>query len=150
METFVFMIIIGIVSVIFRNAKGKTGQSSNKTFSMNTFEEMKTLVKKQLNYDEIQTSRTYKAKKKPSEIPLDNNRENLENKYLQLKQGSEGNRSGITMAEPKSIKERINSEEEIGILPALDLDEKTLINGIIWSEILGEPRAKKPYRPRNR
>jgi hypothetical protein len=27
-------------------------------------------------------------------------------------------------------------------------DEKAIVNGIIWAEILGEPRAKKPYFPR--
>ena len=27
-------------------------------------------------------------------------------------------------------------------------DKKTIINGIIWAEILGEPRAKKPYLPK--
>ena len=141
METVVFMIIIGIVSVIFRNAKGKTGQSRNKTFSMNTFDEIKTLVKKQLNNEEFPTTSTLKSKYEPSKIPLDN----LENKYEQLKQESEVKRIGITVAQPKIEKVEVNTGQDDGNLISLYPDEKTLINGMVWSEILGEPRSKKPF-----
>jgi hypothetical protein len=143
LETFVFMIIIGIVSVIFRNAKGKTGQSKsrNKTFSMNTFDEIKTLVKKQLNYDEIQTSSPLKSKKIPSEIPL----VNRENKYLQSNQESEVKRIGMSVAQHKVDKVAVKSGQEEESIISLYPDEKTLINGIVWSEILGEPRSKKTF-----
>ncbi|MEH7130031.1 hypothetical protein V7103_17675 [Neobacillus drentensis] len=140
METVVFMIIIGIVSVIFRSAKDKTGQSRNKTFSMETFEEIRTLVKKQLNHDEIPTSSTLKSKN----IPLDH-QEKLENKYMQLKQESEVKRIGMSVAQQRIDKVEVKSGAEEGEIVSLYPDEKTLINGIVWSEILGEPRSKKPF-----
>lgn len=137
------MIIIGIVSIIFRNAKGKTGQSGQsrpKTFTMETFEEIRTLVKKQLNQDEIPTSSTLKSKN----IPLDH-QEKLENKYLQLKQESEVKRIGMSVAQQKIDKVVVKSGQEEGGIVSLYPDEKTLINGMVWSEILGEPRSKKPF-----
>jgi hypothetical protein len=138
------MIIIGIVSVIFRNAKGKTGQSSHKTFSKDTFEEIRELVKKQLNHDEMPTSSTLISKNTPSEIPLDN-LEKLENKYLQLKQESEVKRIGMSVAQQKIDQVEVTSGQEEGRIVSLYPDEKTLINGMVWSEILGEPRSKKPF-----
>lgn len=147
METFLFMIIIGIVSVIFRNAKEKTGRSRNKTFSTNTFEEIKTLVKKQLNYDEMQAGSPLKSKNIPSEIPL-NNLEKLENKYQQLKQESEVKRIGMSVAQQKTDKVEVKTGQDDGSIISLYPDEKTLINGLVWSEILGEPRSKKPFSPR--
>lgn len=144
METFVIMIIIGIVSVVFRKGKEKPGRSRNKTFSMNTFEEIKTLVKKQLNNDEFPTPSTLKSKYKPSRIPLDH----LENKYEQLKQEPEVKRIGISVAQPKVEKVEVNTGQDDGNLISFYPDEKTLINGMVWSEILGEPRSKKPFLPR--
>ncbi|MBT2729089.1 hypothetical protein J7E63_19525 [Bacillus sp. ISL-75] len=146
METLVFLIVMGIVSVIFRKAKGKTGQSRNRTFSRDTFEEIRTLVKKQLNYDEIPTTSTLKSKNIQSE-PLDH-LEKLENKYHQLKQESEVKRIGMSVAQPKVEKVEVKSGQEEGSIISLYPDEKTLINGMVWSEILGEPRSKKPFFPR--
>jgi DNA-binding sugar fermentation-stimulating protein len=147
LETLVFLIVMGIVSVIFRKAKGKTGQSRNRTFSRDTFEEIRSLVKKQLNYDEIPTTSTLKSKNIQSEIPLDQ-LEKLENKYQQLKQESEVKRIGMSVAQPKVEKVEVKSGQEEGSIISLYPDEKTLINGMVWSEILGEPRSKKPFFPR--
>ncbi|WP_066257688.1 hypothetical protein [Neobacillus drentensis] len=147
METVVFMIIIGIVSIIFRNAKGKTGQSGHsrpKTFTMETFEEIRTLVKKQLNQDEIPTTEALKTKNTRSETQLDH-QEKLENKYLQLKQESEVKRIGMSGAQQNIDKVVVKSGQEEGGIVSLYPDEKTLINGMVWSEILGEPRSKKPF-----
>src|SRR4051812_1032366 len=102
------MIIIGIVSVVLRNVKGKPGRSRNKTFSMNTFEEIKTIVNKQLNNGEFPTTTTLKSKNKPSKIPMDN----LENKYEQLKQNSEIKRIGISVAQPNVEKVEVNTGQE--------------------------------------
>ncbi|WHY65757.1 hypothetical protein [Neobacillus sp. SuZ13] len=147
MESFLFMIIIGIVSIVFRNAKGKKGESRNKTFSKGTFEEIRNLVKKQLDIEESRTNGPLKPKNTPT-VPKDN-LGHLEKKYLQLKQEPEVKRIGMTVAQHKSEKVKVNPGHEDGSEISLNPDEKALINGIIWAEILGEPRSKKPYRPRN-
>ncbi len=141
------MIIIGIVSIVFRNAKGKKGESRNKTFSKGTFEEIRNLVKKQLDFEESRTNGPLKAKNIPT-VPKDN-LGHLENKYYQLKQEPEVKRIGMSVAQQKSDKVKVNHRHEDGREISLNPDEETLINGIIWAEILGEPRSKKPFRPRN-
>jgi hypothetical protein len=141
------MIIIGIVSVLFRKSKTKQGQPKNKPFSRTTFEEIRTQVKKQLSYVEDKKAGTIKSERNTYVIPK--NQDILENKYLQYKQESEVNLKGITIAEEKFDKIKGNTDKEDEGLFTRNPDEKAIINGIIWSEILGEPRSKKPYRPRN-
>ena len=147
MESILFMIIVGIVSVLFKKSKGKQGQPKNKPFSTNTFEDIRTMVKKQLTYNENRKTVPMEVERK-TEVIL-NNLENLDNKYLQLKQESKGTRVGITLAQARADSERVKKEQEDASDFHLVPDEKNLIISIIWSEILGEPRAKKPYRPRN-
>jgi len=144
LESILFMIIIGIASMVFRNAKGKKGTTRNKTFSKETFEEIRTLVKKQLDFEESRTTGPLPSKNIP-----DTPKDNLENKYLQLKQKPEVNRIGMSVGQQKAEKVDGNPRPVEDSNIALNSDEKTLINSIIWAEILGEPRSKKPYRPRN-
>jgi uncharacterized membrane protein len=148
LESILIMIVIGIVSVLFRRSKNKQGQHKNKPFSRTTFEEIRTQVKKQLSYVEDKKTGTHKPEHKTNVIlkNLDNN----ENKYLHYKQESEVNRNGITILVDKNDKIKGNIVKEDEGMFSLHPDEKAIINGIIWSEILGEPRSKKPYRPRNR
>jgi hypothetical protein len=136
------MIIIGIFSVIVGKSKIKQGQPKNKLFTKKAFEEIRTQVNKQVSYEE---------KRKTSPIKKERNTamtlNNLENKYQSLKQESEVSRIGMTVARREVNKVEAKTgpvESQYSLNP----DEKTLINGIIWSEILGEPRSKKPYLPR--
>jgi hypothetical protein len=147
LESILIMIIIGIVSVLFRKSKTKQGQPKNKPFSRTAFEEIRTQVKKQLSYVEDKKAGRIKPERNTYVIPK--NQDILENKYLQYKQESEVNLKGITIAEEKFDKIKGNTDKEDEGLFTRNPDEKAIINGIIWSEILGEPRSKKPYRPRN-
>jgi hypothetical protein len=145
LENLIFMIIIGIFSVIVGKSKIKQGQPKNKPFTKKAFEEIRTQVNKQLSYEE--KSKTSPIKKvRTTKMPL-NNLENLENKYQQIKQESEVSRIGMTVAQQEVNKVEVKTGPADSLY-SLNPDEKTLINGIIWSEILGEPRSKKPYLPR--
>jgi hypothetical protein len=145
LENLIFMIIIGIFSVIVGKSKVKKGQSKTNPFSKKAFEEIRTQINKQLSYEE--KGKTSPLKKVNTAIMPLKNLEDLENKYLQIKQESAVSRIGMTVAK------QVDNKTEVETGPADNLysltpDEKTLINGIIWSEILGEPRSKKPYLPR--
>jgi hypothetical protein len=139
------MIIIGTVSILFRKKKVNTGRSQNKPFSTNAFEEIRTLVKKQLSYDEIRKNSPIIPEKK-TDMPL-TNLENFQNKN-QLKQDSSVSRIGVSKGENKRDQMKVDTIQDKESLISLYPDEKTLLNGIIWSEVLGEPRSKKPYFPR--
>ncbi|MBV7507530.1 hypothetical protein KW850_20010 [Bacillus sp. sid0103] len=147
MESLLVMIVIGIISVLFGKSKNKQGKPKSKPFSKATFEEIRTQVKKQLSYVEDKKSSQIKPEHKTNVIR--NNLENLEQEYVQLKQQLEVNRNGITMAQQKTDNIRVKQFQEDENHFSFNPDEKMLLNGLIWSEILGEPRSKKPYRPRN-
>lgn len=144
MENLIFMIIIGIFSVIVGKSQIKQGQPKNNPFSKKAFEEIRLQVNKQVSYEEKRMTSPIK-KERNATMTLNN----LENKYQQLKQESDVSRIGMTVAQSQQAVNKAEVKiEPVDSLYSLNPDEKTLINGIIWSEILGEPRSKKPYLPR--
>ncbi|MFJ7729757.1 hypothetical protein ACIQXV_27100 [Neobacillus sp. NPDC097160] len=146
METILFMIIIGVISTIFGKAKRSQGQSPKKPFSTSGMEEIRTLFK-ELTNDEPKKTRPIKTELKP-ELPQ-NSSKNLEKEYQQVRLESESSRMGMAASRLQSekLKEQTiqTRQNESDPIISTDPDPKTLINGIIWSEILGEPRSKKPY-----
>jgi hypothetical protein len=144
LENLIFMIIIGIFSVIVGKSKIKQGQPKNNPFSKKSFEEIRSQVNKQVSYEEKRMTSPIK-KERNATMTLNN----LENKYQQLKHESDVSRIGMTVAQAQQAVNKAEVKTEpVDSLYSLNPDGKTLINGIIWSEILGEPRSKKPYLPR--
>jgi hypothetical protein len=141
METILFLIIVGILSSIFGKAKGKNNPGRTKTFSAKGFDEFRTKVEQQMmgvprNKGQISTGQP--AKK-------ETNLQSMEEKYQEIKQYP-----GISGTQVKKLhpNKGVNIEVESDNIPFEKPDEKAIVNGIIWAEILGEPRAKKPYFPR--
>ncbi|MGG3562194.1 hypothetical protein ABES03_11380 [Neobacillus rhizosphaerae] len=152
METILFLIIVGVISTIFGKTKGTQGKAGNKPFSVGNMKDIRTL------FDEF-------TKEKPREtfsvetnthmeVPK-NLLKNLENEYVQVRQESEASRT--RMAATRQQAERVIEpatkikHQEITKPVALENpDVNTFVNGIIWSEILGEPRAKRPYLSKRR
>ncbi|MDQ0197250.1 hypothetical protein [Neobacillus ginsengisoli] len=155
MNTLIFMIIVGIISTIFSKAKGNKGPTKKKTYSFNNIDDLRELFNnnKTTNHPQRQT-RTI-----PS-VNIENqpdNMESIEKKYLKIKQVSEANPVGMVILPPpeqkliEPVKKIENDKKEEERLAFSDIpDAKTLVNGIIWSEILGEPRSKKPYFAKNK
>lgn len=146
METILFMIIVGIISTIFGKAKRSQGHSPKKPFSTNGMEDIRTLFKEFTNNELGETSPIRTDQK--TALPQ-NNIKNLEKEYQQVRQESESSRMGMaaTRLQSEKLKDQTMQARENESDPIIsnDPDPKTLINGIIWSEILGEPRSKKPY-----
>jgi hypothetical protein len=141
METILFLIIVGILSSIFGKAKGKNNPGRTKPFSAKGFDEFRTKVEQQMmgvprNKGQISTGQP--AKK-------ETNLQSMEEKYQEIKQYP-----GISGTQVKKLhpNKGVNIEVESDNIPFEKPDEKAIVNGIIWAEILGEPRAKKPYFPR--
>ncbi|MFZ7945445.1 hypothetical protein [Neobacillus sp. 19] len=146
METVLFFIIVGIISTLFGKAKRTQGHSPKKPFTANGMEDIRTLFKELANEgaEQIRPKKTEQNKELAQE-----KMKNIEQEYLQVRQESEASRTGMAAArlqneklENQTIKPRqAESEPMISKEP----DSNTVINGIIWGEILGEPRSKKPY-----
>lgn len=134
METLLFLIIIGIISTIFR--KGKKPMTKYKPFSKNTFED----TRAHFQNEPVKTK--FKHSKQ-------NNEKDIEKAYQKVKQkmatGSTVNHSQEKPAET-SQKARVDHNvvvEETAI--SVEPTPQKVINGIIWAEILGEPRSKKTF-----
>ncbi|MDP4083466.1 MAG: hypothetical protein Q8934_02510 [Bacillota bacterium] len=130
MSTFILVIIIGIVATVFSKMKevntGKTHSNSVFPYKRDLQEIYKRLKENLKAEEETVFS------------------EPLKEKEFKVEPGEQVvKRVEISPAKPKEeipILESTNSNQQ--------LDQKKLVDAIIWSEILGEPRSKKPYLSR--
>ncbi|WHZ01783.1 hypothetical protein QNH48_22770 [Neobacillus sp. YX16] len=142
METILFLIIAGILSSIFGKAKGKSNSGRRtKSLPAKGFDDFRTKVEQQMmgvprNKGQISTGQ-------PANKVTD--LQSMEEKYQEIKQNPVVTKSQVKQLQPSKV---VRIEEVSDDIPFEKPDEKTIINGIIWAEILGEPRAKKPYFPR--
>ncbi|NWQ40073.1 hypothetical protein MLOOGBEN_05105 [Bacillus sp. EB106-08-02-XG196] len=141
METILFLIIAGILSSIFGKAKGKSNPGRRtKTFPAKGFDDFRTKVEQQMmgiprNKGQISTGQPAKQ----------SNMQSMEEKYQEIKQIPVISKTQVKQMQPsKPARIEVESDD----IPFEKPGDKTIINGIIWAEILGEPRAKKPYFPR--
>ncbi|MBM7651682.1 hypothetical protein [Neobacillus cucumis] len=139
MESILLMIVIGVISIIFRKSKNNQRPLKGKPTSQR-LGDIQTMIKEMT--DNISKD-TIARKTEKKQAPLQSDQTKLEAEYLQVRQESEASRLGMSAAR-KHI-ENINSNEEINLPTTEDSDQRAVLNGIIWSEILSEPRSKKPY-----
>ncbi|MEC1522927.1 hypothetical protein P9D43_13040 [Neobacillus niacini] len=137
METILFLIIAGILSSIFGRAKGNNSPGRRKPFTAKGFDDFRTKVEQHMENTSTKTRQISTGQ--PVAQKLQNTVENV-----QL----------MNSVPPRMPEKLVKPHESTRIEVETDgaalekPDEKTIINGIIWAEILGEPRAKKPYIPR--
>ncbi len=78
----------------------------------------------------------------------------IQKKYQERKQQSEGSaekkqqtgRMSASQTSGRLNQKREQVQSEVVFQP----DKDTLVEGLIWAEVLGKPRAKKPYNPARR
>ncbi len=145
METIIFIIIAGIFSTIISKAKGNS-TPKNKPFTANRFDDVRTLFETQVA--EPKQLDTSEKVSRGQQVLQEVNLQDIEKKYQQMKQVSEPSRVSRDDSQNRMNKPRPKLEVE-GIVSGPP-DKNTVINGIIWSEILGEPRSKRPYSAKNR
>ncbi|MEH7111971.1 hypothetical protein V7124_06255 [Neobacillus niacini] len=139
METILFLIIAGILSTIFGKSKGKSTSGRTKPFAPKGLDDFRTMVDQQIGRYPRKTgsiSMGQPVEEKFDDIGVDDQQLN-----------SVSPRMPLVPAKPE-VSSRI--EVETVDTQFEKPDAKTIINGIIWAEILGEPRAKRPYTTKNR
>lgn len=146
METILFMIIIGVISTIFGKAKANQGKNGSKPFSVNNMKDVRTLFDELTNNKPRETFSVDTKIKTEKKGPI----QSLEKEYEQVRHESEASRARMAAARKKTEIEKgtaakIPHYEETEPLHLENADSNSLVNGLIWSEILAEPRAKRPY-----
>ncbi|GHH97044.1 hypothetical protein [Neobacillus kokaensis] len=150
MEILFIIIIIGILSSIFGKGQTKNKQNHrNRPVSLETFEEIKTFMqnetKKRTKTIQNEFEQLQPAKKDVIE------------QYKQVNQNIEA-RERVQSRPRNKVKEEIVEDKEPlytelteeGSRHRDNLETNMILNGIIWSEILGEPRSKNPHFTRRR
>lgn len=139
METIIFLIIAGILSSIFGKAKGKSTPGRTKPFTVKGLNERSPQVEPQM------TTKSRKSGQVSIGQPAHQNTNfhSPEEKYLEIKQQPVVSNKQLEQQKKTTLFKADSQDVSLE-----NPDEKTIINGIIWAEILSEPRAKKPYFPR--
>jgi hypothetical protein len=133
-ETILFIIIAGILSTIFGKAKGQGQPKRAKSMKVKDFQDIRSMFEQPSKNISKKTGQITTGQP----VEFESNSAKGEEKYQQRNTDIEIKpvRGIYARSEEKLVKEQVFTNEP---------DEKTLINGIIWAEILGPPRAKRPY-----
>ena len=144
MKTLLFLIIVGILSSIFGKGKARN-QSKGRSFLPNGIEEFKTLIQKQMEQSPVTTVQDELSK------PVEKMEEMIKGKYQRVKElDSKEKEIELNHTEPAQRLPMIDHkkpmvQEEKNIMSD---DSNAILNGLIWSEILGKPRSRNPHFPR--
>lgn len=144
MEKLIFLIIVGLISTIIGKAKQTNGGPASKPMIPKQFEDIKKLFNPSV--EAIPPGNTVANKAEIEELrPVE--QECMERKYYDIKKETEEmipseykDQHEISTIEPVK-----GSTESVKDFLSENAEKKALINGIIWSEILGEPRSRKPH-----
>ena len=118
------LLIIVILSIL-RNTLNRRAPSRHKQYRKRDIEDNKTLSKtKEEGYNTAYQNQDY-------------------NKYEHKKKAPKSYKPTIK----KDIECIENQKEDEELGKGMIIDKNLIINGIIMSEVLGAPRAKKPYTP---
>jgi hypothetical protein len=152
LETILFLIIVGVISTIFGKTKSIQGKSQNKPFSIGNMKDIRTLFDE---YTNEKPRETFSVETKThTEVPQ-NVIKDIEKEYVQVRQESEARRTRMAVTRQQAERviaptTKVNQQETTIPVAFENPDANTIVNGIIWSEILGEPRAKRPYDSKRR
>ncbi|MEH7120830.1 hypothetical protein V7128_25995 [Neobacillus vireti] len=147
LETIIIMIIVGFFSMIVKKGKNSQGQSIRKP-SGKTFRDIQTAFKGITD----NSAENIKPLKKESELkPIESSFSTFEKEFQQVRLESEAGRIGMAAVRNQNANgQSKNTREEIKTQALVNSEPQTVLNGLIWSEILGEPRSRNPYNVKKR
>lgn len=151
---FLAIVLIAFISSFFRKKKdnpetqGRTpteaGRGQNKR-PPGTFEEARDIFKEFSRSLQEQQSRPVPRKATDKQFQRGRKME----EGLELHSASDVNGAETVPVRNETKSPPIGLKQEAVPKKELEVQEKQLIDAIIWSEILGSPRAKKPYMRKN-
>jgi hypothetical protein len=144
LEQLIFLIIVGLISTIIGKAKKTNGGPERKPMIPNQFEDIKKLFSPSV--EKIPSGNTVANKAELEDLrPVE--QDSMERKYYDIKKETEAmipteyiDQHQISTVEPVKV-----TTESVKDFISENVEKKALINGIIWSEILGQPRSRKPH-----
>lgn len=142
----IFIILVAAISSLFRKKKENESQSKGQvrtsqpkkrnTFSPTALEEVREVFKEVTRSFPSPTTSSNRKKENPSHEEM-----------MEVKQQVEKfNQSNMTEPIHSDVPILQSAKLQKQSVKEIELDETKLVDAVIWSEILGPPRARKPYR----
>lgn len=142
----IMIILIGIISSFFKKTKNETKPNPKqpKPFIESLPKRVSEVLQEfELSPDEspkkLQTG--YEEAKKQADMKI----ASLEEQQMKYMEKVEQ----LEIEKEKSLRNALKLDEQADTVNTLAVDKEKLVDAIIWSEILGPPRAKKPHRSMN-
>ncbi|OCA91153.1 hypothetical protein A8F94_04655 [Bacillus sp. FJAT-27225] len=131
METIILFIIIAAISAIFNKAKERPADSKRRTIPelKKEFQE----VYKEISQSEIPKSLKELEQRRKQQVQIPNR------EAAHPVEAAPKISSGKQLLKEQPV--MVNEERK----PSLEKSEKDLADAVIWAEILGPPRSKRPY-----
>jgi hypothetical protein len=143
----IFIILVAVISSLFRKKKESSRDPKGQRRTNQPLD--KSPSQTQTSFDEVRE--VFKELSRSFSNPTTSSNRKRENpSHEEIK---EVNQQSVEI-NPSNMSESLHSDvpilqtvmEEKQRDKVIELDETKLVDAIIWSEILGPPRAKKPYR----
>ncbi|MFE8695385.1 hypothetical protein ACFYKT_03315 [Cytobacillus sp. FJAT-53684] len=155
---FIPFVLVAIITALFNKGKGKNQEKNNHLPKRQPVQ-----TKQSKGYPMSAPVQEARKSEKPSRMPR-KVMDNIEREYLDRKKQVEAelkarkDQQSVTENRTRSFMQTTADQSKNNIAPPLEKERKTaisiekqkLVDGIIWSEILGPPRALNPHRSINR
>ncbi|WP_338451572.1 hypothetical protein R4Z09_06745 [Niallia oryzisoli] len=151
---FIVIILIAVIFSLFKNKK-KAAQDQKRNMgyptakkpvrSSSPFDEMKDIFKEVTRTLSEESQTPMKKNEEMHREKNENEAHPLKDTFKQKNVVTENNK-GITTGTPHvPAPQSISMEKKEN---GMKIDESTLVDAVVWAEILGPPRAKNPYQKR--
>ncbi|WP_174730154.1 hypothetical protein [Mesobacillus harenae] len=151
----IIMIILGIISTIFGRIKGENQEEQKKRGTRPAQPARPVSQPARTEYREVSPAEPSRPQRNPVEETLhtpekiqnvyEEKRREAEERIKQLNSQAQRIKNSQKRNQPKE--ESVETFQRERRNAVLHPDKSTLVDGIIWSEVLGPPRAKKPRFP---
>lgn len=140
---FIIVVLIGIISSLFNKAKGqsKGNPSQPKPFAEST------PIPQEPSFDDFpeEPIRAFEADYNEMKKEAEKKIRALREQQKRYEERAARLNSEAVMSEPKTTAPSTGKVENA----SLEVDREKLADAVIWSEILGPPRSKRPHRSLN-
>lgn len=142
----IFIILVAAISSLFRKKKENVSHSKGQertiqpkksnTFSPTALEEVREVFKEVTRSFSNPTTSSNQKRENPSH-------EEIKGVNQQVEELNQSNMSEPLHSDVPILQTVVEEKKRDKVI---ELDEMKLVDAVVWSEILGPPRAKKPYR----
>ena len=140
----IFIILVAVISALFRKKKESSGDPKGQRRANQPLDKRPSQT--QTSFDEVRE--VFKEFSRSFSNPTASSNQKREDPYYEEKKAEELNEPTFVEREIEPLISDSPLRSMIQETPeekAIEVDRSKIVDAIIWTEILGPPRSKKPY-----